>query len=119
MFDQLDLAGAAGDELDQRGVVERRLVVGQQHQRGDAADRRGGAGARQRLLVLLAGLAGMDARVDQAGREIEAAAVDRLDAVGRARREQVGAVVGDLAVADQHGAAILGVAVGSMMRALR
>ena len=36
---QLDLAGAAGHELDQRGVVERRLVVGQQHQRGDAARR--------------------------------------------------------------------------------
>ncbi len=67
------------------------------------------AGACQRLLVLLAGLAGMDARVDDAGREVEAAAVDRLDAVGRARGEEVGAVIGDLAVADQDGAGILGV----------
>ena len=110
MLASFDLAGAAGDELDQRGVVERRLVVGQQHQRGDAAHRGGGAGARQGLLVLLAGLAGVDARIDQARREIEAAAVDRLDAVGRARGEQVGPEVGDLAVADQHGAAILRVA---------
>ena len=66
-------------------VAERRLVVGQQDQRGDAADRRGDARTLQRLLVLLAGLAGVDARIDDAGREVEAAAIDRFDAVGCAR----------------------------------
>jgi len=49
----------------------------------------------------------MDARVDQARREMKPAAVDRLDAVGRARGEEVGAEIGDLAVADQDGAEIL------------
>src|SRR5262249_48719755 len=36
--------------------------------------------------------------------EVQALAIDRLDAIGRAGGEQVGAEVGDLAVADQDGA---------------
>jgi hypothetical protein len=107
---KLHLARAARHELDQRGIVERRFRVGQQHHRGDAADRSRHAGAFQRFLVLLARLAGMDARIDHAGREIEAAAVDRLDAVGCPRGEEVGAEIGDLAVADQDGAEILAAA---------
>jgi hypothetical protein len=59
--------------------------------------------------VFLARLAGMDPRIDDAGGEVKAAAIDRLDAVGGARREQVGTEVGDLAVADQDGAGVLGV----------
>src|SRR3989337_1078946 len=82
-------------------------LFGRRNNQGNAP--RGGAGALQRLLVLLARLAGMDARVDQAGREIEAAAVDRFDAVGRTGSEQVGAVVGDLAVADHDRTLGLGI----------
>src|SRR5262245_65621699 len=52
----------------------------------------------------------MDARVDQAGREVEPAAIDGFDAVGCARGEELRAEVGDLAVADQDGAAILRIA---------
>ena len=63
------VAGAAGDEIDQRDVVDHRIGVGHHDDRGDAAGRRRLAGRGDGLAVLGAGLADEDAHVDQAGRD--------------------------------------------------
>ena len=77
------VAGAAGDEIDQRDVVDHRVGVGHGDDRGDAAGGRRLAGRGEGLAVLGAGFADEDAHVDEAGRDDRAAAVDDLGA-GRA-----------------------------------
>ena len=60
--------------------VDRRPGVGAGDDGGDAAGRGGGAGGAEALLVALAGLADLDADVDDAGGEAPAAAVERRGA---------------------------------------
>ena len=79
------VAGASGDEIDQRDVVDDRVGVGHGDDGGDAAGGRRLSGGSEGLAVLGAGLADEDAHVDQARRDDGAAAVDHLG-VGRARR---------------------------------
>ena len=70
------VARAPQDEVDHRGVVDRRIGVGPRDERRHAARRRGGAGAGDRLAMLGAGLADEGAHVDKARRDDVAAAVD-------------------------------------------
>ena len=100
----LRLAGAPRDELDPGDVVDHRVGVGQADHGGDAAGRRGAAGAVHGLLVLLAGLADLHAHVDQAGRQAGAAAVDPLRAFRDAVGEEAGPEIGDLAVLGEQAA---------------
>ena len=76
--DQGGVARAPQDEIDQRHVVDHGLGVGHADDGGDAAGGRGLARGRQRLAVLMAGLAGRDHHVDQAGGEKTSAAIDDL-----------------------------------------
>ncbi len=70
------VACAAQDEVDHRGVVDRRIGVGPRDERGHAACGRGGAGAGDGLAMLGARLANECAHVDEAGRNDVAIAVD-------------------------------------------
>ena len=106
-------AARAMNSIVSQGVVDCGSLIGRkQHQAIDAADRRGDVGALQRLRRVPVArprwygpaISTMPGREDR-GRS------DRpnSDAVARrARREQVGAEVGDLAVADQDRAGVLG-----------
>ena len=98
-------AGAAQDEIDHRGIVDRRIGVGPRHQRRHPARRRGGAGGGDGLAMLRARLADEGAHVDQAGGDDVAAAFDDLR-FGRNRvAPHRGTERGDLAVDDQRAAA--------------
>ena len=74
--DRARLDGAAVQELERLRGVDRRPGVGAGDDGGDAAGGGGGAGGAEALLVALAGLADLDADVDDAGGEAAAAAVD-------------------------------------------
>ncbi len=76
------VAGAALDEVDKRDLVDHGIGVGHDDDGGDAAGSGGVARRLQGLAVLVAGLAGEDLRVDKAGRQDVALAVDDLAAVG-------------------------------------
>ena len=96
--------GAAQDEIDQRAIVDDRGGVGHQHEAGDAAGGRGIGGGGEGLAVFVAGLAGEDAHVDEAGGDDQAAwRRSDLGAVRHALRRPL-ADAGDPAVLDQHGA---------------
>ena len=71
---------APQDKVDKRDVVDHRIGVRHDDHGGDAARRRGAARARQRLAVLVTGLAGEDHHVDEARRERAASAFDDLRA---------------------------------------
>ena len=74
-----DLGGVARpaqDEVDHRGVVDRRIGVGTGDQRGHAPRGGGGAGAGDGLAMLGPGLANESAHVDEARRNDVAPAVD-------------------------------------------
>ena len=75
-----DLARAAGEELDDRDIVDRRLGIGQRDHRRDAAGRGGLAAALDRFHVLGAGLAQLHAHVDQPGRQAQPAAASTISA---------------------------------------
>ena len=102
------VARAAQDEVDHRGVVDRRIGVWAGDKRGHAARGGGGAGAGDGLAMLGPGLADESAHVDEAGRDDVALAVDdpRLgrQLVARDRR----ADAGDDAVDHDKSAACLG-----------
>src|SRR6202021_4227515 len=70
------IARAAQDEVDDRGVVDRRIGVGTGHQRGHAPRGGGGAGAGDSLAMLGPWLANESPHVDEARRKDIAAAVD-------------------------------------------
>ncbi len=92
------VAGAALDEVDERHLIDDRLGVGHDDDGRDAAGGGGVARGLQRFAMLVAGFAGEDLRVDQAGGEDMAVAIDDRGAVGRVAA-QMGADVGDDAVA--------------------
>ncbi len=95
------VAGAAQQEVDEGGVVDDRIGVRLDHDRGDAAGRRREARARQRLAVFVARLAGVDEHVDEARRGDEPTGLDDLGPVrNRGRRSGIGG--GDAAVLDHH-----------------
>ena len=106
------VAGAALEEVDHRGIVDRRRGVGPRDQRRDAA----GGGRRRRagdgLAMLGAGLADEHAHVDQPRRDHVAAAVDHPRALRRGRGGDGGAEAGDPPVDDQHAAGRLRAAGG-------
>ena len=98
-------AGAPQDEIDHRGIVDRRIGVGPRDQRRHAARRRGGAGGGDGLAMLGARLADEGAHVDQAGGDDVAAAFDD-PRFGRNRvARHRGAERGDLAVDNERAAA--------------
>ena len=82
------------------------LVSGRADDGRDAARRRRGARARDRLAMLGAGLADEGAHVDEARRHDVAAAIDDARIVGQARRRDRGAEIGDDAVDDEHAAGV-------------
>ena len=87
--------GAALEELERLGGVDGGPRVGAGDDGGDAACRGGGAGGAEALLVALAGLADLDADVDDAGGEVLAA----QSVPGAAALEHLG----DAAVARSRG----------------
>ena len=72
-----DLARPAGQELDDRDVVDRRVGVRQRDHRRDPAGRRGLAAALDRFHVLGAGLAQLHAHIDEPGSEAQPLGVAR------------------------------------------
>src|SRR5690606_7269936 len=96
--DQIQRRAAPLDVVDHGRVVDGRVGVGLDDDGGDAARRRRQAGRLQRLLGLIARLAGLDPDVDQAGRQAAALGVYDLHALG---------ALGRLAVDDLDDAALL------------
>ena len=72
------VAGAPGDEIDQRDVVDHRVGVRHGDDGRDPAGCRRLSGRGEGLAMLGAGLADEDAHVDEAGRHDRALAVDDL-----------------------------------------
>ena len=70
------VARPAQDEVDHRGVVDRRIGVGPGDQRSHAPRGRGGAGAGDGLAMLGPGLADEGAHIDEARRNDVASAID-------------------------------------------
>ena len=105
-MDERGIAGAPQDEIDQRDVVDHGIGIGHADDGGDAAGGGGTARRGQRLAVLVAGLAGKDHHVDEAGREHVAAAIDDLGIADGARRD-VRPEIGNEAVSDQHAAVLI------------
>ena len=70
------VAGAALDEVDERHLVDDGFGVRHDDDGGDAAGRRRMAGGLQGLAVLKARLAGEHLRIDEAGAQHVALAVD-------------------------------------------
>jgi hypothetical protein len=99
---------AQGAQL--RRVVEHRIGVGHRHHGDETAGRRGAGAGVEVLLVLLAGRAQVDVRVDEARQQVAALAVDHLGA--RRGLERAGrAELGDLAAAHEHvGGAVVALA---------
>ena len=85
-------------------LVDRRVGVGQRHHGRDAAGGRGGAAALDRLLMLGAGLAQLDAHVDKARREARRRRASMISAPSRA---DVAADAGDPVVLDQQVAGLV------------
>ena len=99
---QAEQAGAPGDELDHRHIVDHRKCIGQANHRRDAAGGSRSAGRGQRALVLLARLTELHADVDQAGGEALSPAIDHLGVIGNRAGYDPRAEVGDaLAVGEQ------------------
>ncbi len=92
------LAGPLDQTAEQRRRVDHRRGVGHRQDGDEPAGRRGPGAGRDVLLVLVAGRAQMDVRVDQAGRHGQPGGVDLLHpaAVDRV------ADLGDPAVGDAH-----------------
>ena len=84
---------------DQHRRINRRRRVGHRADRREAAARRGPRAGRDRLLVLLAGLAQVHVQVDEAGSDDESRRVQHGRAVGRF---QAGPGFGDAPVAEQQ-----------------
>ncbi len=76
---QADVARAAQDEVDHRGIIDGRVGVRLDHDGGHPAGRRRPRRRLQRLLGLGAGLAGLDPDVDQTGRQHRAPAIHQLE----------------------------------------
>ena len=93
--DEAGFAPARDHELDQGGVVDHRLGVGQTRHGGDPAGRGREARRHHGFLVFLAGLAQLHPHVHEARGEAVPAAIDGLDALGDAVGEQTGAEIGD------------------------
>ncbi|MNE54762.1 hypothetical protein D3C80_1495720 [compost metagenome] len=107
--DQIERRAASLDVINQGRIVDCRVGVGLDHDGGDATRRRRQTGGLERLLGFIARFAGLDANVDQAGREAAALRIDDGDAF----RALGGLTVDDLddaAVLDQDraGAVIVG-----------
>ena len=102
------VARAALDEVDEGDLVDDGIGVRHHDHGGDAAGGRGVAGGLQGFAVLGAGFAGEHLRVDEAGAEHVALAVDDFGALGRVAA-QVRAEVGDQAVLDQQPARLVAV----------
>ena len=88
------------DKVDERHVVDHRLGVRHDQDRGYATGSRGAARGRERLPVLMPRLAGEDHHVDEAGREQVAAAIDHLG-IGRRSRCDARADRRDAAINDE------------------
>ena len=96
------VAGAAQHEVDDRGIVDRRIGVGLADDRGDAAGGRRLARGGEGLAILGAGLADEGAHVDQAGRDDLALAVDDFGALGHAGGADAALGLAHHAVGDQQ-----------------
>ena len=100
--DEFDVPRAAQDEVHDRGIVDGRIGVGLDHDGGDPTRGRRPAGRLQGFLGFRAGLAGLDADVDEAGDQELAAHIDLLDVRG----ERTGIAplhdVSDDALGDDH-----------------
>ena len=101
--DQPECRATALDVVDHRRIVDGGVGVGLDDDGRHPAGRGGQAGGLERLLGLVAGLAGLDPDVDQAGREAQAAGVHDLDPVRRAGRGAVDDLY-DATFLDEHGA---------------
>ena len=82
---ELDLARPAGEELDDRDVVDRRVGVGQGDHRRDPARRRGAPAALDQFHVLGTRLAQLHAHVDEPRRQAQPLRHHRLGIPCRGR----------------------------------
>ena len=97
---ELGLAGTAGEELDHRDIVDRRVGVRQRHHRRDAAGRGGPPAALDRFEVLGPRLAQLHAHVDEPRRQAQPVGQNRLGVSCRVR--QIAADRGDPLALDQQ-----------------
>ena len=97
------LAPALGNELHQRHIIDNGARIRHHDKARDPAAQRRARGRRQRLLVLLARLAGLGAQVDQPRRQAQPARVNRLLGVLE-RHTRPGTELLDDALVDEHAA---------------
>src|SRR5579871_1676499 len=102
------IAGAAQDEVDHRGVVDRWVGVGTRDKRGDSARGGSGAGAGDRFAMLGPGLADERSHIDKAGRNDITLAVDDPGLAGELVACDQRADAGDDSIDDDKPAAGLG-----------
>ena len=76
---ELDLARPAGQELDDRNVVNRRVGIGERDHRRHPAGRGGLPAALDRFHVLGAGLAQLHTHIDEAGSQAQPLGHHRLE----------------------------------------
>ena len=95
-----DLAGASGQELDDRDIVDRRVGVRQRHHRCDPARRGGPPAALDRFQVLGTGLAQLHAHIDEPRRQAQPLGIHPLGIARRGR--EVAADRGDPFALDQE-----------------
>ena len=96
--DRLALRAVSTSDAERRGRVDDGIGVRHREDRAEAAGRRGGGAARDRLLVLAPGRAQVDVRVDERRREDEPRRVDHAVLV----RVDLLRDVDDRAVVDAH-----------------
>ena len=102
------VARASQDEVDDRGIVDRRIGVGTHDKRGHAARGGGGAGAGDGLAVLGPWLANESAHVDEARRNDVALAFDDPRLFGQLVRRDRQADASDDPIDDNEPAPCLG-----------
>ena len=102
------VASASQNEVDDRGIVDRRIGVGTHDKRGHAACGCGGAGAGDGLAMLCPGLANKSPHVDEAWRNDVTLAVDDPSLFGQLVRRDRQANASDDPIDDNEPAPCLG-----------
>ena len=99
-FGELDLAGAAGEELDDRDIIDRRIGVRQGDHRRHTTRRGGAPAALDRFQVLRTRLAQLHPHIDEPRRQAQPLGHHRLGIARRSR--EVAADGGDPLALDQE-----------------
>ncbi len=101
-MDQFNIACATQDEIGHGGFVYARVGIRLDDEGGHATGGGGEAGGFQRFGGFVAGFAGLDAHVNQAGQDSVFVAVDDADAGGQGRGVVAQGNIGDHTIGDNY-----------------